>query len=427
MFRKFVLMSAIFATELAFVGFVFPFAPIKVGEMETKLICVMLANWFLICFWLSVGSTKAPYRQLICTAILGIVGVIAAVMDTQLTTSLARALNFIATSWYLYAAFYIPRRVAGMKLTFLDRERLEKRKRQFGIGTLLGFMAVLSVPLALNRLANAVQPQTVQPLLFSEAFMLLLMLGIIAVTALPLGIAAFANRGATLKISLALLWCVIATLIVVQFVPRDYNDGGPVFALTWAQIALVFFTARLLGVRWEAGQGASEFASSGWGIRTAAQLQAALTQGLAIASALIGAWLLVFAPIVLQFVSFYIFVAATPAFIIAAHFWRRATPNRFWKAFLISGALPWLYAIFISTQEAWALLFGIPSFSSTSPVEVTPFSGINWADILVILLSPLVIGMLGGAVGMLLQRGFFRFRRTSRVTDLAPKMEPTGR
>lgn len=413
MIRKLFLMSAIAAVELAYVGLLLPLAPIGVGEVESKVLCVILANWFLICFWLSAGSTKAPYRQLICTGVLVIVGVIASIMDAQPTAGIARALNFIATSWYLYAAFYLPRCLAGMKLAFFDRDRQSRRKRQFDIRALLGFMAVVSVPLACNRMAYIIHPppKTAQPLLMSELVFFLVGLAVISVAALPLGIAAFANRNATLKISLALLWCIIVTLVVGQFVPSPFEGGGPVFALTWSLIALVFLTARLFGVRWESGQNATDIASTPWGIRTASQLQAALNQSALIASALAFGWLLVFAPLVLQFLAFYIASAATPAFIFAAHYWRRATPNRFWTAFLLAGALPWAYAMFTSTQELWALLFGTPAFASTSPVEVTPLSGLNWSDLLAILLSPLVIGALAGVLTLASQQSLTWLRR----------------
>lgn len=426
--RKLILTSAIAAVELAFIGLLLPLAPIRVGEVESKVLCIILANWFLICFWLSAGSTKAPYRQLICTGVLVIVGVIASIMDTQPLVAIARALNFIATSWYLYAGFYLPRCLAGIKLAFLDRDRQPRRKRQFGIGALLGFMAVVSVPLACNRMAYILHPPSLiaQPQLISESLFFLMGLAVISAAALPLGIASFSNHRATLKISLSLLWCVVATLIVVHFIPRDYNDIGPIFTLTWCLIALVFLTARLFGVRWEAGQNATDVSSAPWGIRTASQLQAALNQSALIASALACGWLLVFAPILLQFLTFYIASAATPAFILAAHYWRRASLNRFWTAFLVAGALPWTYAMFTSTQEVWALLFGTPAFASTSPVEVTPLSGLNWSDLLAILLSPLVMGALGGALTLASQQILAWHRRRRAHLQVVQAAKPAA-
>lgn len=424
MFRKLVLMSAILAVELAFVGLILPIVPIPWGEIESKVFSVILANWFLLCFWLSAGSTRAPFRQLTCTALLAFVGVVAAVIDTQPIASLARGLTFIAVSWCPYAILYLPRRVAGMKLTFFDPDRKPSRKSQFGIRALLGFMAALSVPLALGRLAFLIHPPTFigKAQLLPEAPMLLLIMGVVSAAVLPLGIAAFANRAPTLKIALALIWCIIATLIIGQFLPSDFEGGGPIFLLTWGLIAFVFMTARLLGVRWEAGQANSDSPIRRWRAGTA-RFQAAVHQGAIVVAAVLIGGLLIFTPIVLQFLTIYVLAAAAPALVLAAHGWRRQTPNRFWAVFLFSGAVPWAYAMFNCTQEAWTLLFGVPYFASTSPVEPIPTSGLDWSDLIAILLFPLVVGSLGGAFAVSFPPAFSRLRRVFGKKNLEQASE----
>lgn len=411
MTKKALLLITLLVTDIVLFGAIVGYFPLPANiGLQAKLVSAVLAHWFLLGFWLSFGAMKAPWRQLIATSLLAIVCAVAAPIDGVPNMAAVRGLLILAVTWFFYAALFFPRRLLGLRIGWSERESVTKSSSQFGLGALLGFMAVISVPLALCRLAFGIDGR----LAWLALWEINLLFAPTCVIMLPFGLAIFATQNRLRNLAFSLLWVVTVAFAIKHFHPS--TAGGPInwealaaiSGLINFQVIVMLVVARLLGLHWLGAGAAGKKASHQPICDTAENVT---LQGLAVGLAIASCVLLLIASPVFQFIVVFVLFAAAPCLIALFHFWRRTRPNAFWIAFLIAAALPWAGAFYLGATEASVLLWGKSVFVSTSPVEVTPISGLDWPEVIGILFAPLVIGTLGGVLTLGVQHFLARHRR----------------
>lgn len=219
--------------------------------LAVMLMGVHLGQWLLLCAWMSFGTFRTPWRQLICT-LLSFAGAgaltywISGQSEARISLALALALLTTSTFWFIYAGLSVVRALASITLEFQQlRAVAYKSPRRFSISSVLAFTFVLAIPCALLQWANYIHSD-----MLTGSLTVTVAAVVFLVAMLPLALAMLMPKRWITWTSVALI--PFGLVLSLVYLARGLVGLEAVVVLLGAGLAVVVNTGilRWLGARW---------------------------------------------------------------------------------------------------------------------------------------------------------------------------------